>query len=493
MIPSAFENVKRLSDAQLQSAVAAARQGDMTAIQALNLTSATPILAEMMRREQMREMFQKNMSPSMPGPQTVLDKLLAQADSSRGIGELEVPGMMEEESYAGGGIVSFAQGESVQGDPGLQEYPQDFQSMPETPVTDEQWLKMTPQQRSLFAQREIRKEAAERRAALGERPSELGSEEADKLFKQRQEALAAITKPYMDRMRAIVEQNRVNEPQRKEELERAAYNEGFASMIGAPRRTSSRLGSLAQNIGAAVRGGMGSYNKGIAQLEEAKRLHARADLDAVKAEAEFAKGNFSEARKYVDDMIESRRNAARVYAQAERDITNQEKSGIASAVQQSRAELMAEQQAEATRQREAAAELRYRQEIEKERMRGARTGGGANTIKPNQYASLVQREYTKSLDNRDRVKEAKELAVKNKQVTPDGKPDPTAVQKILRAKARELVDTDLAARGVAIPEEQPDTSGKGAPEPNRGGASSPPKDQIVGGLDSSAKLTLFGK
>ena len=213
MIPSAFENVKRLSDAQLQSAVAAARQGDMTAIQALNLTSATPILAEMMRREQMREMFQKNMSPSTPGPQTVLDKLLAQADSSRGIGELEVPGMMEEESYAEGGIVSFAQGESVQGDPGLQEYPQDFQSMPETAssdeVTDEQWLKMTPQQRSLLAQRQIKKEAAERRAALGERPSELGSEEADRLFKRRQEALAAITKPYMERMRAIVEQNRV--------------------------------------------------------------------------------------------------------------------------------------------------------------------------------------------------------------------------------------------------------------------------------------------
>lgn len=483
MIPSAFENVKRLSDAQLQSAVAAARQGDMTAIQALNLTSATPILAEMMRREQMREMFQKNMSPSTPGPQTVLDKLLAQADSSRGIGELEVPGMMEEESYAEGGIVSFAQGESVQGDPGLQEYPQDFQSMPETAssdeVTDEQWLKMTPQQRSLLAQRQIKKEAAERRAALGERPSELGSEEADRLFKQRQEALAAITKPYMERMRAIVEQNRVNEPQRKEELERAAYNEGFASMIGAPRRTSSRLGSLAQNIGAAVRGGMGSYKKGIAQLEEAKRLHARADLDAAKAEAEFAKGNFSEARKYVDDMIESRRNAARAYAQAERDVTNQEKSGIASAVQQSRAELMAEQQAEATRQREAAAELRYKQEIEKERMRGARTGTGANTIKPAQYAGLVQREYTKSLERREVVKEARELAVKNKQVTPDGKPDPTAVQKILRAKARELVDTDLAARGVTVSKEQSGAD-EGPPEPNKGGASPPPGGKVVG-------------
>jgi hypothetical protein len=378
--------------------------------------------------------------------------------------------MMEEESYAGGGIVSFAQGKDVQGDPGLQEYPQDFQFMVEPPadsdeVTDEQWLKMTPQQRSLFAQRQIRREAAERRAALGERPSELGSEEADRLFKQRQEALAAITQPYMERMRAIIEQNRINEPQRKEELERAAYNEGFASMIGAPRRTSSRLGSLAQNIGAAVRGGMGSYKKGIAQLEEAKRLHARADLDAAKAEAEFAKGNFSEARKYVDDMIESRRNAARAYAQAERDITNQEKSGIASAVQQSRAELMAEQQAEATRQREAAAEARNEAFIKAAQLRADARGGNSTGTENRAAEARAMADFRESLKDSRLVRATKEEVISDaakKKITLT----PTQIEQAVRARLQEeararqgLKPREASQSSVSKPKEAPGDDG----------------------------------
>ena len=413
MIPSAFDNVKRLSDAQLQNLIADARKGDMSAIQALNLTSATPVLAEMMRREQMREMFQQNMSPRMPGPQTVLDKILAKAEPSEGIGSLDIPGALEEDSFAGGGIVSFRDGGTAaqQSDNILYSpkyYGDEVAPQQGDEITDAQWLKMTPDERRLYDKRMVNKEIERRREALGPQVAEMTPEESENLFKERLELLQGVTKPYQERMQKLIEQGRINEPQRKEELERAAINRGFASMIGAPRKTRSRLGSFAQNVGAAVQGGMGSYEKGIAQLEESKRLQARAELDALKAESAFEKGNFSEARKYVDDMIDARRNAARARSQAERNLTNEEKLGIESIDREYRARLVAEQQQRATEARERAAKQEAEARIRAAEIR-AGGGGGPRQMTEGQYLASIAREEKAIRENSTRMAELRKI------------------------------------------------------------------------------------
>lgn len=320
MIPSAFENVKRLSDAQLQDLIADARKGDMSAIQALNLTSATPVLAEMMRREQMREMFQQNMSPRMPGPQTVLDKILAKAEPSEGIGSLDIPGALEEDSFASGGIVSFRDG----GQAGFIEPPpgaalEEGEVDGDRSIGIDRLLAMSPRERHVY---EVERARREGREELEAEPTvrAFTPEEQQKMFDERLKLLQGVTKPYQERMQKLIEQGRINEPQRKEELERSAINRGFASMIGAPRKTRSRLGSFAQNVGAAVRGGMDSYEKGITQLEEAKRLQARAELDALKAESALEKGNFTEARKYADDATDAQNKAEQNYQRGIRGI-----------------------------------------------------------------------------------------------------------------------------------------------------------------------------
>ena len=414
MIPSAFENVKRLSDAQLQDLIADARKGDMSAIQALNLTSATPVLAEMMRREQMREMFQQNMSPRMPGPQTVLDKILAKAEPAGGIGGLETPGVMEEDSFASGGIVSFQSG----GQPDAtnirqllrtpEYYGDEVAPQQSDEVTDAQWLKMTPDERRLYDKRMVNKEIERRREALGPQVTEMTPDESEQLFEERLKLLQGVTKPYQERMQKLIEQGRINEPQRKEELERAAINRGFASMIGAPRKTRSRLGSFAQNVGAAVQGGMGSYEKGIAQLEESKRLQARAELDALKAESAFEKGNFSEARKHVDDMVDARRNAARARSQAERNLTNEEKLGIESIDREYRARLVAEQQQKATEAREKAAEKAAEARIRAAEIR-AGGGGGPRQMTEGQYLASIAREEKSIRENTTRMAELRKI------------------------------------------------------------------------------------
>jgi hypothetical protein len=184
----------------------------------------------------------------------------------------------------------------------------------------------------------------------------------------------------------------------------------------------------------------------------------------------------------------------RFYNQSLRNVERERKTGIESIDRGLVAELRAIRDAAETARREKAARERDETLIKVAGIRAdARGGGGgANTIKPAQYAGLVQREFNKINDNRKEVRAAEKLAVENKQLTPDGKPDPKAVREILRAQARSLVDTDLAARGVAVLEEKP-SAGKGTPEPNKGGASPPRKDQIVGGLTSSGGLNLSGK
>lgn len=417
MISSAFENVKRLSDDQLRGTVEAARRGDMSAIEALNLTSATPVLAEMLRRNKIREMFQKNMSGASPNPQTVMDKVLAQADATKGVGSLETPGMMEEEAYAGGGIVSFSGG----GGPGfIEEPPIEGSGMSDrqllrTPeyydepqqtsdeITDAQWLRMSPAERLRYEKRLLSKSIDARRAALGQPVSELTPQEGTELFSERLKMLQDFTKPYNERMQKLVAEGRVDEGKRKEELGRSALNQAFLGMIGARKARGSGIGGSLANIAGAATGGIKAYEAGIAKLEEAKRLQNRAEMDAIKAESALEKGNFAEARKYVDDMIDARRNAARSYTQSQRLLGVEEKTGIESLDREYRAGLVAE---EARRRTEAREEADRKEREARAKGEWNPRGGGAGGPRPmteGQYLASIAREEKAIRENPTRM------------------------------------------------------------------------------------------
>ena len=101
-----FNNVKRLSDQQLTQVLQQARSGDNETLQAMGLYSPIPLMAEQLRRKNLREA--QAAEQQQAEPPTVADQLA-------GVGSLPVPGMMEEESYANGGIVAFNRGGSSGG------------------------------------------------------------------------------------------------------------------------------------------------------------------------------------------------------------------------------------------------------------------------------------------------------------------------------------------------------------------------------------------
>lgn len=358
MIPSAFDNVKRLSDAQLQNLIADARKGDMSAIQALNLTSATPVLAEMMRREQMREMFQQNMSPRMPGPQTVLDKILAKAEPSEGIGSLDIPGALEEDSFADGGIVSFRDGGTAaqQSDSILyspEYYGDEFTPSPSRELSAEEVAKLPPRQYAAYREARLKDEIARERAALGPAPQEYSDEEQREIQKKQLDFLRGISEPSMRRMQELLEKQRPDEAKTKEELERAAINRGFASMIGAPRRTRSRLGSFAQNVGAAVQGGMGLYETGIAKIEQAKKDYAKSEMEFLKAKLADEAGDVKAANAYMANAVKDRQNAVRTYRGGISDLQRREASERLGISQELRADMAADTARKERERREA--------------------------------------------------------------------------------------------------------------------------------------------
>jgi hypothetical protein len=101
-----FNNVKRLSDDQLTQMLQQARSGNNDVLQAMGLYSPIPLMAEQLRRKNLREeasaQQQQAEQPSV-------------ADQLAGVGSLPVPGMMEEQNYANGGIVAFNKGGSSGG------------------------------------------------------------------------------------------------------------------------------------------------------------------------------------------------------------------------------------------------------------------------------------------------------------------------------------------------------------------------------------------
>lgn len=410
MIPSAFENVKRLSDAQLQDLIADARKGDMSAIQALNLTSATPVLAEMMRREKMREMFQQNMSPQMPGPQTVLDKILAKAEPSEGIGSLDIPGALEEDSFAGGGIVSFQSGGTTaqQSDNILYSpkyYGDEVAPSMDRELSAEEVAKLPPRQYAAYRRERAKKGYELERAGLGFMPQEYTDEEQQEIQKKQLDFLRGISEPSTRRMQELLEKQRPDEAKTKEELERTAINRGFASMIGAPRTTRSRLGSFAQNVGAAVRGGMDSYEKGIVKIEQAKKDYAKSEMEFLKAKLADEAGDIKAANVYMANAVKDRQNAVRAYRGGIADIQRRQSSEEDNITREEAALIREETAAQERKRREAQLEAEIK--AGKYERRGG--GGGPRQMTEGQYLASIAREEKAIRENRTRMSELKKI------------------------------------------------------------------------------------
>ncbi len=103
-----FNNVKRLSDEQLTQVLQQARSGNSDTLQAMGLYSPIPLMAEQLRRKNLREEASAQQQQAQGQQPPVIDQLA-------GVGSLPVPGMMEEENYAHGGIVAFNKGGSSSG------------------------------------------------------------------------------------------------------------------------------------------------------------------------------------------------------------------------------------------------------------------------------------------------------------------------------------------------------------------------------------------
>jgi hypothetical protein len=111
ILNQSLENIKLLSDQQLGQVLQDARSGNGQVLQALGMQSAVPLLAEKARRDNLRQ-AQSGQQAMQQGQQpTIADQVMGQGQAPvSGIGAHEIPGMMEEQNFAGGGIVAFAGG-----------------------------------------------------------------------------------------------------------------------------------------------------------------------------------------------------------------------------------------------------------------------------------------------------------------------------------------------------------------------------------------------
>lgn len=361
MIPSAFENVKRLPDDQLARVVQAARQGDMTAIEALNLTSATPVLAEMMRRNRIRETLQKNMMAGAPDPQTVLDKQLAQAQATQGIGDLEIPGMMEEQTYAHGGIVSFnSGGTAAQQSDNILYTPEMYGDAPAAPqeggpkeLSPEEFAKLSPQKQREYRDERIRQRYAAERAALGSAPKEMTPDEQREEYKKNLELARQTSEPYLKRMQELLAQAKPDEAKIGQDATKRAINTGLLSLIGAKRMPGeSRMSSFASNVGEALRTGAGTYEKSVGNIDRLKREYMQSELKFVEAQNAAARGDAQSARDLANQATNDRKNAFRAYTGGLRDLGRREIEELENSFNLTAAEIRAATQAAETARKE---------------------------------------------------------------------------------------------------------------------------------------------
>ena len=469
MITSAFDNVKSLSDDQLQNLVESARRGDMSAISALNLTSATPALYEMMRRQQIRDVFQKNMMAGQPDSQkqpTVAEQILDANDS--GIGELEVPGMMEEESYAGGGIVSFAQGKSVQGDPGdVQPQVQDFEFVVEPPsggdkeeLSIEERMALNPAQERANASERSRRRFARLREEMGEAPSELSPEEARQLREDYLKQARAITDPYNKRLQELIARSR---PDVAGETKRARDQAEIASYLDMLTKRQVRgsgfAGSLAGTAEAII-GGMGKYEKGIAGLKLAEQKHAEAEMEGIKAESSREAGNLRDALRHEESQRQARKDAQRIYNQGIRDLRGREEAELEGIDRVMMARLRDERAAAQieARERQAEADRVSREKREAERNKARGGDGRPRGMTEGQFVSNVSKMMA---------------AIKSESGTMKGLRD-------IHGRGTPALEDAIRDMAIArVNKMRPGAAGKDTPEPDKGDASPPPGGAVA--------------
>jgi soluble lytic murein transglycosylase-like protein len=94
--------LRSLGDDQLKMVAEKVKRGDTSDLQALGMYSAAPVLMELMNRNKIRQAMQAQQAQQAKQP-TI-------ADEATGVGALPVPGVMEEQNFAGGGIVAFKKG-----------------------------------------------------------------------------------------------------------------------------------------------------------------------------------------------------------------------------------------------------------------------------------------------------------------------------------------------------------------------------------------------
>lgn len=494
MIPSAFEKVKDLSDDQLRNMLEAARRGDMNAISEMNLISATPLLYEQTQRNRIREeallqqILRKNMMEGAPNPRNELDKQLAKANAYQGVGGLEIPGMMEEQTYAHGGIVAFNQGGGagfiekppVEGNRQTLYTPEYYEGVSSAApqesglkeLSPEQFAKLSPQKQREYRDERIRQRYAAERAALGSAPKEMTPEEQREEYKKNLELARQTSEPYLKRMQELLAQTKPDQAKIEQDATKRAINMGLLSLIGAKRMPGeSRMSSFAANVGEALRTGAGAYEKSVGNIDRLKREYMQSELKFVEAQNAAARGDAQSARDLANQAINDRKNAVRAYTGGLRDLGRREIEELENSFNLTAAEIRAAEQAKAAEARERAYDARTAAMLS----RGS--GSGVAAIKPGQYVALVQREADKLFDDRKSRASAEDEAKAAGRVNANGKVDPDAVKAILRARARATVDLDLASRGIPIPE----TGGpaQGAPRATEKPSNKPPEGATV--------------
>jgi hypothetical protein len=313
---------------------------------------------------------QGNGNPSKPT--TIVDRIAEavkqkiQSEPSpqqmAGIGAVPIPDVMQEQNFAGGGIVAFAKGEDVVG----QEQPPE-----KKPVSSA--LGTSAVSRDLQSQLQERlKRLDEERKGLG-RVDPYTSEELSTMYGKEYSAAEGRTKPFLDRLRALEESGRPDTARMQADTESTARRRAIAELF----QTRGR------GIGAALAGAgrsMGSYEdamqRGVASIDAAKKAHFASQKLMVQAEMEANKGNSEAARRLVDAA-----NAAKKAEVADNRNAHRELGRDYDRVNEIyETNVRAEQQAAATAQREAASQRQYEAMMAKidatTKMALARMGGG---------------------------------------------------------------------------------------------------------------------
>jgi hypothetical protein len=278
-----------------------------------------------------------------------------------GIGAVPIPNVMQEQNFAGGGIVAFAKGEDVVG----QEQPPEKKPVP--PALGTSAVSRGLQER---LERDLQR-IEEERKGLG-RVDPYTGEELSSMYGKEYSAAEERVKPFLDRMRALEESGRPDIPGMEKRSERAARQAMFSRMM---QTRGAGFGAGIAGFGAALDEKQRQEEKGLASIDAAKKAHVASQRLMVQAEMEANKGNSEAARRLVDAA-----NAAKKAEVADNRNAHRELGRNYDRVNDIyEANVRAEQQAAATAQRERAAELRAetdRLRIEAAIAKAGRGGGG---------------------------------------------------------------------------------------------------------------------